>query len=60
MTCGSPTPGENDDNNLFIPVSLLNRDIKDLRVTHHLFVDSKADWEVIEDSAKQHPGNFEE
>ena len=60
MTCGSPLPGKNDDSNKYIPVSLLSEGAHDLRVAHHIFVGSKADWEEIGDSGKQHPGAYGE
>ena len=57
--CGSPLPGKNDDNHVFIPVSLLDSGYENLKVEHHLFVDSKAPWEELGVSGKQHPGQFE-
>lgn len=58
-TCGSPLPGRNDEANYYVPVSLLNCDEDQLRVAHHIYVDSRARWEVIADSGKQHSGAFE-
>jgi len=58
--CGSPVPGKNDEHNMYIPVSLLNNADKLLKVAHHIFVGSKASWEVIGDSGKQHMGAFGE
>ena len=57
-TCGSVLPGKNDDQATYIPVSLLNSGYQQLRVRHHLFVDSKAPWEEIGDDAIQHKQNF--
>ena len=31
---------------------------KGLRVTHHIWVSSKADWDEIGDTGKQHPEAF--
>ncbi|MEL6875217.1 MAG: GFA family protein [Pseudomonadota bacterium] len=53
-TCGSALPGANDDKSFFVPVGLLPEDIEDLRVSHHIWVDSKADWDEIGDDGKQH------
>lgn len=57
--CGSSLPGKNDQNNLYVPVSLLNSGAERLSVAHHIFVGSKANWEVIGDSGKQHTGAYE-
>jgi len=54
VVCGSPVPGENDENNMYVPVSLISTDTTNLKVAHHLFVGSKAEWEEIGDSGKQH------
>ncbi len=60
LTCGSPVPGENDDRNMYVPVSLLTTGASDLKVAHHLFVGSKASWEEIGDSGKQHIEGYSE
>ncbi len=52
--CGSSLPGINDAQNFYIPVSLLNSRQENLKVKHHIFVGSKASWEIIGDDAKQH------
>jgi len=59
-TCGSPVPGKNDEHNLYVPVSLLNDSEEELKVAHHIFVGSKANWEEIGDSGKQHIGPYVE
>jgi len=56
--CGSPLPGRNDEAAFYIPVSLLEIENQTLKVSHHLFVDSKAPWEEIADSGEQHQQNF--
>ena len=56
--CGSPLPGKNDDNTTYVPVSLLDSGSEKLSVKHHLFVDSKAHWEVIADEGKLHQNEF--
>jgi hypothetical protein len=58
-TCGSPVPGENDETRMFVPAGLISEGGDDLRVRHHVFVDSKAVWDEIGDAGKQHPGPFE-
>ncbi len=57
--CGSPVPGENDATRMFAPAGSLTRGAKDLKVLHHVFVGSKAPWDVIGDSGKQHPEAFQ-
>ena len=56
--CGSPLPGKNDDERMFIPAGLITEGGDDLRVAHHIFVDSKAAWDEIGDSGKRHPDAF--
>jgi len=58
--CGSSLPGKNDENSLYVPVSLLNNGVEQLKVAHHIFVGSKANWEEIGDSGKQHIGAYGE
>jgi len=41
-------------------VSLLNSGTEDLKVMHHLHVGSKASWEEIGGSSKQHDGAYNE
>ena len=56
-TCGSTLPGANDPERMFVPAGLLD-DADHLRVTHHIFVDSRAPWDEIGGDAVQHPGGF--
>ena len=56
--CGSPLPGDNDEQNLFIPVSLLDSGHDQLSIKHHIFVDSKACWEEIGMIGKHHKEAF--
>ena len=56
--CGSSLPGKNDKERIYIPVSLLNCGTENLKVAHHLYVGSKAAWEVIGDEGKQHLGAY--
>lgn len=57
--CGSPLPGVNDKERMFIPAGLLSEDDETLQVIHHIWVDSKASWDEIADSGQQHSGAFE-
>jgi hypothetical protein len=57
-TCGSPLPGYNDDDRMFVPAGLITEGGESLEVLHHIFVASKAEWDEIGDSGKQHPGAF--
>ena len=57
-TCGSSVPGENDESRMFIPAGMLNSEIEGLTVTHHIWTESKACWDEIADSGKQHPREF--
>ncbi len=57
--CGSPAPGENDENSMYLPVGTFSSGYENLKVAHHLFVGSKAQWEEISDSGKQHVDNYE-
>jgi hypothetical protein len=52
--CGSPVPGENDAASVFIPVGGLTEGSESLKVAHHIYVGSKAHWDVIGDDGQQH------
>ncbi len=52
--CGARVPGENDANTLFVPAGTISEGGEALRVRHHLFVGSKASWDVIGDDGAQH------
>ncbi len=56
-TCGSKVPGRNDPERMFVPAGLLD-DPGDLKVIHHIFVGSKAPWDVIGDDGEQHAGRI--
>ncbi len=43
---------------MFVPAGLISEGGEALRVAHHIWVDSKAGWDEIGDSGKQHPGAF--
>lgn len=57
-SCGSPVPGENSAESLFIPVGLIDKSTQPLLVKGHIWVDSKANWETIADNAVQYPKDF--
>lgn len=58
--CGSQLPGRNDEASVFIPAGLIDvGDDAQLQVVHHIFVDSKAPWDVIGDQGKQHACAFQ-
>ncbi|WOJ98101.1 GFA family protein [Congregibacter brevis] len=56
--CGSRLPGANDAERTFVPAGLLLEGSESLAVKHHIFVDSKADWDEIGDDGCQHPEAF--
>lgn len=57
--CGSRVPGINDETRMFVPAGLIADGGNSLRVKHHIWVDSKADWDAIGDSGRQHREKFE-
>lgn len=59
-TCGSPLPGENDAERMFIPAGLLVEGADQLSICDHIFVGSKAPWEAICDSGRQHLDHYQE
>ena len=58
--CGSSLPGKNDESMMYIPVGTLTSGYENLKVAHHLYVDSKANWEILTEGAKQHKDGFNE
>lgn len=57
-TCGSAMPGQNNSKTVFIPAGSISSGADQLSVAHHIFVGSKAPWDVIGDDGKQHEGAF--
>jgi len=55
QTCGSPLPAENSDTSMYVPAGLFVDQQLSLKVAHHIWVKSKARWEVIGDEGVQHP-----
>jgi hypothetical protein len=56
--CGAPVPGENDATRMFAPAGSITSGGEALKVTHHVWVGSKAPWDEIGDPGKQHTGAF--
>ena len=56
--CGSALPGANDETRTFAPAGLISDGGEGLRVAHHVWVGSKAVWDEIGDSGKQHREGF--
>ena len=56
--CGSRVPGQNDPSRMFVPVGLIDTGGDALRVVHHIWVGSRACWDVIGDAGQQHPEAF--
>lgn len=57
--CGSPVPGHNDASRMFVPAGLIGEGAETLVVKHHIWVESRAGWDVIGDDGKQHLEAFE-
>lgn len=57
-TCGSPLPGANDPARTFVPAGLISDGGESLKVAHHIWVGSKAAWDEIGGSGKQHGEAF--
>lgn len=58
--CGTAVPGENDEKRMFLPVGTFTSGHENLRVAHHLFVNSMASWEEIGDAGSQHAEGYED
>ncbi len=56
--CGSQVPGENDDSTMFMPAGFISSGGEGLKVIHHIWVDSKANWDEIGDAGVLHPEEF--
>jgi catechol 2,3-dioxygenase-like lactoylglutathione lyase family enzyme len=56
--CGSPVPGRNDAARMFVPAGTITAGAEALRVSHHLWVGSKAAWDEIGDTGEQHREAF--
>ncbi len=58
--CGSTLPVDNDESNMAIPPGLLSDGGQTFRVIHHLWVDSKANWDDIGDAGQQHSKGYKQ
>ena len=56
--CGSRVPGINDPAHMFVPAGLITEGGENLSVAHHIWVASKACWDVIGDDGKKHAEAF--
>jgi hypothetical protein len=56
--CGSSLPGVNDESRMYVPAGLINEGGESLKVAHHIWVESKAVWDEIGASGKQHLQSF--
>lgn len=56
--CGSSLPVKNDESTMAIPAGSISQGGDALKVAHHIWVESKAAWDEIGDSGKQHPESF--
>ena len=56
--CGSKLPGDNDSERKFIPVGLITHGSEQLKVRHHIWVDSKSSCDEIGDDGLQHPNAY--
>ncbi len=57
-TCSSALPGINDAATMFVPAGLISEGGDQLRVAHHICVDSRAPWDVIGDGGRKHSEAF--
>lgn len=58
--CGSPVPGVNDETRTFVPAGLISDGGENLKVAHHIWVDSKAIWDELGESGRRHAEAFQE
>jgi len=58
--CGSTLPVANDERCMAVPAGLLLEGTERFKVIHHIWVDSKANWDEIGDSGHQHPQAFQQ
>ncbi len=56
--CGSPVPGRNDSERMFVPAGCITEGGEALRVAHHIWVGSRAVWDEIGDAGQQHAEQF--
>lgn len=56
--CGSQLPDKNDESRMYVPAGAITHGGEALRVEHHIWVGSKADWDEIGDAGQQHHEAF--
>jgi hypothetical protein len=56
--CGSKVPGQNDPKRMFVPAGNITEGGGALRVAHHIYVGSKAVWDEVCGTGKQHVEQF--
>lgn len=56
--CGSQVPGNDSATMMFVPAGTITSGAKELKVIHHIWVDSKAPWDEIGDTGALHPEAF--
>ena len=56
--CGSPVPGKNDDQQMYVPAGSIVEGGEALQVSDHIFVDSRANWDVISDDGRCHAAAY--
>ncbi|MBT8448473.1 MAG: GFA family protein, partial [Gammaproteobacteria bacterium] len=59
-TCGSTLPGTNDTARMFVPAGAITEGGENLKVTAHIWTDSKAVWDKIGDDAIQFAEDYQE
>jgi len=58
QTCGSTLPGINDEARMYVPAGVIRSGAESLEVLHHIWVGSRAAWDVIGDQGRLHPEAF--
>lgn len=56
--CGARVPGQDSATHMFVPAGSITSGAGALRVAHHIWVDSRAVWDVIGDDGVQHAGGI--
>lgn len=53
--CGSPVPGANDEARMFVPAGLICDGDEHLKISDHIWVDSRAAWDELGKCGRLHP-----
>ncbi len=51
--CGSALPDQDDPEHFYVPVGVLN-ETDGMRLAHHIWVDSRANWDELPQAGKRH------